>query len=79
MPRHGELAGAGFDALPQEPPGDHPLLRAWRKQEAWVRGRLIVTPHTAWYSENAAHEMRHKAAETVALYLKVGTLRHRIV
>ena len=48
-------------------------------QAAWVRGRLIITPHTAWYSENAAHDMRHKAAETVALYLRHGTLRHRIV
>ncbi|MDP1691575.1 MAG: C-terminal binding protein [Burkholderiaceae bacterium] len=77
--RSGQLAGAGLDALPQEPPGDHPLLRAWRKQEAWVRGRLVVTPHTAWYSESSVLDMRHKAAQTIGLYLKDGTLRHRIV
>lgn len=74
----GQLSGAGFDALPQEPPGDHPLLRAWRERAAWVRGRLIITPHTAWYSESAYQDMRHKAAETVGLYLRRGTLRHHI-
>lgn len=77
--KSGRLSGAGFDALPQEPPGDHPLLRAWREHAPWVRGRLIITPHTAWYSESAYQDMRHKAAETVGLYLRDGTLRNRIV
>lgn len=76
--KSGRLSGAGFDALPQEPPGDHPLLRAWRERAPWVRGRLIITPHTAWYSESAYRDMRHKAAETAGLYLKDGTLRNRI-
>ena len=30
--KSGQLSGAGFDALPQEPPGDHPLLQAWRER-----------------------------------------------
>jgi phosphoglycerate dehydrogenase-like enzyme len=75
----GHLAAAALDVLPDEPPKDHPLLRAWREDADWIRGRLIITPHSAYYSERGSYEMRYKAAETARLYLAEGKLRNQIV
>jgi D-3-phosphoglycerate dehydrogenase len=53
----GEVAGAGLDVFPEEPPAaDHPL-----------RGhpRVIATPHVAWYSEEANDQRRRTAAGIV--------------
>ena len=77
--RSGHLGGLGTDVLPEEPPGDHPLIRAWRDFEPWLGGRLVVTPHTAYYSESALYDMRFKAAETAALFLERNELRNRVV
>lgn len=76
--RSGRLAAAGLDVLPEEPPEAHPLLEAWRQDAPWLRGRLLITPHSAWHSEQAWREMRRKAAETVRLYLACGRLRNHI-
>jgi len=77
--RSGHLGGVGTDVLPEEPPGDHPLIRAWRDFEPWLGGRFVVTPHTAYYSESALFDMRFKAAETAAIFLERNELRHAIV
>jgi C-terminal binding protein len=65
--RDGHLAGAGLDVLAVEPPGDQPpdLLRAYRRSEAWLGGRVIFTPHVAYYSEKAQHDTRVKSVETM--------------
>ncbi len=77
--RSGHLAAAGLDVLPQEPPSaSHSLIRAWRNDEDWVRGRLLINPHAAYFSDDAWHEMRFKAAETTRLALVEGLLRNRV-
>ncbi len=75
----GHLAGAALDVLPDEPPKDHPMIQAWRAFDPAVAGRIVINPHTAYYSESAWYEMRYKAAETVKLCLQDGVLRNRIV
>jgi D-3-phosphoglycerate dehydrogenase len=51
----GQLSGAGLDVVEGEPPGpDHPLL---------THPRTIVTPHVAWYSEEAYVALKTSAAE----------------
>lgn len=76
--RSGHLAAAAIDTLAQEPPPPHPLLEAWRQRAAWLAGRLVITPHNAFYSDQAAIEMRSNAATTVRLLFEEGWLRNRI-
>ena len=61
--------------LPQEPadPG-HPLIAAWRAGEPWVRRRLVLTPHAAFYSPAALEDMQRKSIEVCVAYLTDGTL-----
>ena len=63
----GHLAGAGLDVLPVEPPDPEPprLLRAWRDREPWCEGRVIITPHSAFWTPEAERDIRLKAAETM--------------
>ncbi|MCA9166289.1 MAG: C-terminal binding protein, partial [Planctomycetales bacterium] len=59
----GRLAGAGLDVIPVEPPpGDDPLMVAWRDPQHAAFYRLIVNPHAAFYCEEGLLEMRRKAA-----------------
>ena len=65
--RAGRIAGAGLDVIPVEPPAEPvpALLRAYRERAAWVQGRLIVTPHSAFHSPHAWDDIRRKSAETM--------------
>lgn len=76
--RNGHLAAAAIDTLAEEPPRSHSLLTAWRNREDWLAGRIVITPHNAFYSDHAAIEMRHNAAMTVKILLEEGYLRNRV-
>jgi len=67
----GKLAGVGFDVLPEEPPSDNEaLIKAWKNLDNPLSSRIIITPHTAFYSKTAWYEMRFKAAENAARIIK---------
>lgn len=62
----GQLAGAGIDVLATEPPTpDDPLIRAWRDPQHPAYHRVIVNPHSAFYSEEGLLDMRLKGAKSV--------------
>jgi len=56
----GEIKGAGLDVLAEEPPEDDPLVD---------RDDVIVTPHAAWYSEEARDDLNRSGAADVAAVL----------
>jgi len=61
--RSGQLAGAGIDVFEVEPPpDDHPLVKAWRDPADPCHDRVILTPHSAFYSEEGLRDIRVKAA-----------------
>ena len=62
----------GTDVWPEEPPSAHPLILAWKRQEPWLADRLILCPHTAFYSEQSLRELRAFAASIVKEVLSGG-------
>jgi len=56
----GTVAYAGLDVLENEPPEDDQLLGF---------DNVVVTPHAAWYSEDALAELQRQAGENVAAFL----------
>jgi phosphoglycerate dehydrogenase-like enzyme len=69
--KSGHLSGVGLDVIPVEPPTEPvpELLRAYRAREPWTIGRLIITPHSAFYTPQAWDDIRSKGAETMAAAL----------
>ena len=66
--RGGRIAGAGIDVLPVEPPAaDDPILS---------EERIIVTPHIAWASSEAARDVRVRGAEEVVRVLRGESPRY---
>jgi len=72
----GRLAAAALDVLPTEPPTDHPLIKAYTAREEWIDGRLILSPHAAFFSVPGQRDLRRKAMETIAAYLGGRGLRN---
>jgi lactate dehydrogenase-like 2-hydroxyacid dehydrogenase len=73
----GQVGGAALDVLPQEPPDpDDPLVAAWRLPPSWLAGRVILTPHAAFYSPESWRDLRFKAAATIRDYLVENRLRN---
>jgi phosphoglycerate dehydrogenase-like enzyme len=78
--RDGHIAAAGLDVVPVEPPVEPlpELIRAYRAREPWLEGRLVITPHVAYYSPEAIRDTRIKAAETMRAALLTNAPRNVI-
>ena len=75
--RSGKLAGAAIDVLPDEPPpADHPLLAAWRDPADPCHDRVILNPHSAFYSEEGLLDMRVKGTQACRRALLGEPLRN---
>ena len=75
----GRLAGAGIDVLATEPPtGNEQLLRAWRDTNHVAHDRLILNPHSAFYSEQGLMDMRVNGARACRRVLIGETVRNLV-
>lgn len=74
--RSGRLCAAALDVLPKEPlDRTQSLLAAWSRGESWLEGRLVVTPHAAFYTPESLADMRRLSMLAIVEFLKEGRLR----
>lgn len=64
------IAGAGLDVLEREPMEAGHFLTQW--------DNVILTPHIAWYSEEAAMELKRKCAEEAIAFLEHKPIRYPV-
>jgi len=60
--KSGAISGLALDVLPNEPPEDKGLISAWKRREEWLDGKVIINPHSSYYSIESYEDMRSKAA-----------------
>jgi len=65
----GEIAGAGLDVLPEEPPSEPPL----------DHDAVVYTPHVAFYSEASEETMRRTVTEDVLGLLRSEAPRNPVI
>ena len=69
------ILAVGLDVLPSEPATlADPLVKAWQANEPWIKGRVLLGPHSGFYSPDGLTDLRTKAAQTASLYLKDNKL-----
>jgi len=76
----GQIAGAGLDVLPEEPPvpGSAFALAHGALNRPRLAGRLVVTPHAAWSSPESRADARRLSTETALLFLRRGQVRNLV-
>lgn len=57
------LSCIAFDVLPTEPPVPSKLIDAWRNNADSLQGRVVINPHTAFFSQESLVEVREKASK----------------
>jgi D-3-phosphoglycerate dehydrogenase/C-terminal binding protein len=62
--RNNRLSAFAADVLETEPPDHaHPLIRAFHERAPWLNGRMLLTPHAAFFAVESRIEMRRKSAQ----------------
>ena len=75
--RDNQIQAAGLDVLPEEPANpEHPLIKAWAADEEWIDHRLLITPHSAFFTPESVYDMRYKGGEVAVSYLSGGRLQN---
>ena len=77
--KSGQVQAVGLDVLPVEPADpEHPLIRAWAANEEWIDHRLLITPHSAFFTPESVYDMRFKGGEVALTYLDEGRLQNLV-
>ena len=75
--RNDTVLAAGLDVLPDEPANlNAPLIAAWHRGEEWIKHRLLITPHSAFFTPESVRDIRAFSARTAARYLCDGRLQN---
>jgi C-terminal binding protein len=71
--KSGDITGLALDVLPEELPKNLGLIASWKSRKRWLDGKLIINPHTSYYSKDSFKEMRVKASENVKRFIEGKT------
>lgn len=75
--KSGQIGAAGLDVLPEEPCNiESPLIKAWQNEEEWMRDRVLITPHSAFYTPQSLYDMRVNGIYVAKKYLTTGRLEN---
>ncbi|MGE5465712.1 MAG: C-terminal binding protein [Methanocella sp.] len=76
--KSGKIAAVGLDVLPKEPAATNPdpLVEAWQANEPWIRGRMLLNPHSGFFSPASFVDLARKSIETAYFYLRDGKLQN---
>lgn len=70
---NGKIEGVGLDATTEEPPKEEDkLIKLWKKNNQ-LSQKIIINPHSAYYSKQSYKEMRVNAAKKALDILKGKT------
>jgi lactate dehydrogenase-like 2-hydroxyacid dehydrogenase len=73
--RAGRLGAAGLDVFETEPlDRAHPLIAEWAAGAEWLDDRLVLTPHSAFYSTASILDIRRLSMTYLMDYLRDGSL-----
>ena len=75
-----DLEGYATDVWTKEPPlKNDKLYSMWKNQNETLKGRIIVNPHTSYFSSQALYESRSKACKTCLDIINKYPINNRIV
>lgn len=74
-----KISGAGLDVLPEEPPTHTELYKKWLSFDDALKGRLVINPHSAYFSDESWRDMRRLAALSIKMYLENKVLRSPVI
>ena len=80
--KSGRIGAVGLDVLPEEPPlldAKDEFLSSWLDINNEFSDRIIINPHTAYYSPQSFEEMRGKAATMALKALQDQQIQNRII
>ena len=60
---------AFLDVLPDEPPLNCSLIESWKNGDEWLNERLVINPHSAFYSDFSHIDMRTDINNTAYRFL----------
>jgi phosphoglycerate dehydrogenase-like enzyme len=73
------VLAAGLDVLPDEPANlNKPLIAAWHTGAEWLGNRLVITPHSAFFTPESVRDIQAFSARTAARYLRDGRLENLV-
>ena len=75
--KEGKIRKFAADVIQAEPPSEvHKLVKAFIEGDEFIRNRVILTPHSAFYAQESQIEMREKAAKILADFAEGKVLRN---
>ena len=76
--KNDKISFLGLDVLPEEPPSKKEILINKWKKGGKIADRIIINPHSAYYSLDSWPEMREKASMNIKNYILSGIIKNRV-